>query len=66
MAGSDHGFVWVDAYLACGCATADDTPFSIFQHGRDLERFTTGQMKYYDANNIIKPVEKLDTRNGVQ
>ena len=27
-------FAWVDAYLACGRDTSDDTPFSMFQYGR--------------------------------
>ena len=32
-----HEFLWVGAYVSCGCTTSYDTPFSMFQYRRGLE-----------------------------
>ena len=36
---TDHGFSWVNAYVACECTTADDTPLLKYSILKEVEEF---------------------------
>ena len=59
-----HTFAWVDAYLAYGCTTLDDTPYSMFWDGRESENFPRGDNKDNDMDNFIKLVKGGSSRDG--
>ena len=63
MAVYNHEFSWVDAYVTCGCTTADDIPFSIVHDVRELGYFTRRRNKYNDMRRLIKLLERAIDRN---